>query len=124
MSFDLYLVLLQVGLTLPTLLPAIAVRSYRTFSPLPTTRRFIFCGTCRKLALPRSYLALCPTEPGLSSNDLVSSVIAWPSLNEKFYYELSYDGSGITHLILKLTANGSYAVACVRNTFESSRHVA
>ena len=42
MSFGLYLVLLQVGFTLPMLLPAIAVRSYRTISPLPHTRGGIF----------------------------------------------------------------------------------
>ncbi len=46
-----------------------AVRSYRTFSPLPITndRRFIFCGTFRRLTPPRRYLAPCPVEPGLSS---------------------------------------------------------
>ncbi len=30
-------------------------------------RRYIFCGTFRRLAPPRRYLALCPMEPGLSS---------------------------------------------------------
>tara|TARA_B100001989_G_scaffold128627_1_gene90951 strand:+ start:2848 stop:3087 length:240 start_codon:yes stop_codon:yes gene_type:complete len=30
-----YLVLLPAGFTMPTLLPAAAVRSYRTFSPFP-----------------------------------------------------------------------------------------
>jgi hypothetical protein len=30
-------------------------------------RRYIFCGTIRRLAPPRSYLAPCPVEPGLSS---------------------------------------------------------
>ncbi len=44
-----------------------AVRSYRTISPLPPRGRFIFCGTFRRLAPPRCYLALCPVEPGLSS---------------------------------------------------------
>ena len=48
-----------------------AVRSYRTISPLPATpkthRRYIFCGTFRRLTPPRRYLALCPVEPGLSS---------------------------------------------------------
>ncbi len=73
-----YLVLLQVGFTVPPALAG-AVRSYRTFSPLPipgTTdgiaggsvyRRFVFCGTFRGLAPPRRYLAPCPVEPGLSS---------------------------------------------------------
>jgi hypothetical protein len=48
-----------------------AVRSYRTISPLPTRqsgfRRCVFCGTFRRLAPPRRYLAPCPAEPGLSS---------------------------------------------------------
>ena len=49
-----------------------AVRSYRTFSPLPACtecrrRRYIFCGTFHRLAPPRRYLASCPAEPGLSS---------------------------------------------------------
>ncbi len=44
-----------------------AVRSYRTFSPLPPRGRYIFCGTFRGLAPPRHYLAPCPMEPGLSS---------------------------------------------------------
>ncbi len=29
--------------------------------------RYIFCGTFRRLTPPRCYLALCPMEPGLSS---------------------------------------------------------
>jgi len=49
----------------------IAVRSYRTFSPLPTgqgqVRRCIFCGTFHRLTPSRRYLAPCPSEPGLSS---------------------------------------------------------
>ncbi len=74
-----YLVLLQVGFTLPPALAG-AVRSYRTISPLPnlptqlrttarSIRRYIFCGTFRRLAPPRRYLAPCPMEPGLSSAD-------------------------------------------------------
>jgi len=30
-------------------------------------RRYVFCGTFRRLAPPRRYLAPCPMEPGLSS---------------------------------------------------------
>ena len=50
-----------------------AVRSYRTFSPLPPATwrrrgwRYVLCGTVRRLAPPRRYLAPCPAEPGLSS---------------------------------------------------------
>ena len=49
-----------------------AVRSYRTFSPLPGAlpRRYLFCGTFRGLAPPRRYLASCPLKPGLSSRRL------------------------------------------------------
>ena len=50
----------------------LAVRSYRTVSPLPripegTVRRSALCCTFRRLAPPRRYLAPCPVEPGLSS---------------------------------------------------------
>ena len=65
-----------------------AVRSYRTFSPLPnhtslsthltvvlrTSRliwRYIFCCTSRRLAPPRRYLAPCSAEPGLSSDPVL-----------------------------------------------------
>jgi len=48
-----------------------AVRSYHTISPLPAYpqifRRYIFCGTFRRLTPPRCYLASCPVKPGLSS---------------------------------------------------------
>ena len=65
-----YLVLLQVGFTLPRNVTTRAVRSYRTISTLPVPeghRRYIFCCTFRRLAPPRRYLAPCPPEPGLSS---------------------------------------------------------
>jgi hypothetical protein len=60
------------GLPCRTTLAPYAVRSYRTLSPLPRTsgdavRRSALCCTGRQLTLPRSYLALCPAEPGLSS---------------------------------------------------------
>jgi len=38
-----------------------AVRSYRTFSPLPINRRSIFCGTFPKLTLAGRYPASCLT---------------------------------------------------------------
>jgi hypothetical protein len=63
-----YLVLLQAGFTVPRAVTSRAVRSYRTFSPLPARgRRFVFCGTFRGLTPPRRYLAPSPKEPGLSS---------------------------------------------------------
>jgi len=78
----LYLVLLQVGFTLPLLLPATRCALTAPFHPYPAThfiipgkidtmkwmaRRYTFCCTSRKLSLPRCYLALYPVEPGLSS---------------------------------------------------------
>ena len=36
-------------------------------TPENVSRRYIFCGTFRRLAPPRRYLAPCPMEPGLSS---------------------------------------------------------
>jgi hypothetical protein len=54
-----------------------AVRSYRTFSPLPNVAlglaasssggRYIFCATVRRVAPPGNYPAHCPVEFGLSS---------------------------------------------------------
>jgi hypothetical protein len=41
-------------------------------------RRYIFCGTFRRLAPPRRYLAPCPKEPGLSSTRK-RAAIAWPT---------------------------------------------
>ncbi len=72
-----YLALLRVEFTMPRTVASRAVRSYRTLSPLPDPtcvghRRFALCCTCRKLALPRRYLAPCPMEPGLSSPSSVS----------------------------------------------------
>jgi len=63
-----YLVLLQVGFTLPQLLPAARCALTAPFQPyLTEIRRYIFCGTCHKLTLSRRYLAPCSLEPGLSS---------------------------------------------------------
>ena len=49
----------------------LAVRSYRTISPLPRVPKnrsaVSFCCTIRRLAPPRRYLAPYPVEPGLSS---------------------------------------------------------
>lgn len=67
----LYLVLLQVGFSLPQLLPVARCALTAPFHPYPPSLsengRYIFCGTFRRLTPPRDYLALCPMEPGLSS---------------------------------------------------------
>lgn len=58
------------GVYLAATVTSNAVRSYRTiqpYRPLTRRRRYIFCCTCRRLTPPRSYLAPCPLEPGLSS---------------------------------------------------------
>src|SRR5215216_1586465 len=44
-----------------------AVRSYRTFSPLPVDGRYFFCATVLQVALTGNYPAHCPAEFGLSS---------------------------------------------------------
>ncbi len=82
-----YLVLLRVGFTVPPRVATGAVRSYRTFSPLPPARRrarrSVFCGTFRGLTPPRYYLAPCPVEPGLSSprgaEAAMRGATAWPT---------------------------------------------
>jgi len=63
-----YLVLLRVGFTLPHLLPNARCALTTPFHPYRSEDwRYIFCGTFRRLAPPRRYLAPCPMEPGLSS---------------------------------------------------------
>jgi len=88
-----YLVLLQAGFAVPRAVTSRAVRSYRTFSPLPglvrrPVRRYIFCGTFHGLAPSRRYLAPCPKEPGLSSATSSVTAIALPTptfLDSGFY---------------------------------------
>jgi len=93
-----YLVLLRAGFTVPRTVTSRAVRSYRTFSPLPIKaprdddRRFVFCGTFHGLAPPRCYLAPCPKEPGLSSaikdsDCLASSGVSEPHILLHFEFE-------------------------------------
>ena len=64
-----YLVLLQVGFSVPQLLPITRCALTAPFHPylILKTRRYILCGTFRRLTSPRRYLALYPMEPGLSS---------------------------------------------------------
>ena len=66
-----YLVLLRAGFTLPLLLPAARCALTAPFHPCRSAgsrlRRSVFCGTFRRLAPPKRYLAPCPAEPGLSS---------------------------------------------------------
>jgi len=94
-----YLALLQVGFTIASSVTRPAVRSYRTFSPLPLANewRFPFCCTFRRLSPPRRYLALCPMEPGLSSPSFEAAT-AWPTRakhttgnpsNRKFFLSVS-----------------------------------
>jgi len=42
-------------------------------------RRCLFCGTFRRLAPPRNYLAPCPVEPGLSSPASIAGATARPT---------------------------------------------
>jgi hypothetical protein len=66
-----YLVLLRVGFTMPPVLPPARCALTTPFHPYRPAvsgfRRYLFCGTFRRLAPPRRYLAPCPAEPGLSS---------------------------------------------------------
>ena len=65
-----YLVLLQVGFTMPLMLPSTRCALTAPFHPYRTAsaiRRFAFCCTGRRITPPRRYLAPCPMEPGLSS---------------------------------------------------------
>src|SRR5690606_689899 len=72
----------------------LAVRSYRTVSPLPDPdppcgvpghRRSALCCTFRRLAPPRRYLAPCPVEPGLSSACLRMTRLSGRLRGDVFY---------------------------------------
>src|SRR5690606_17496879 len=74
-----YSVLLRVGFTLPHALPHARCALTAPFHTYRTcARRYIFCGTFRRLAPPRRYLAPCPMEPGLSSRNEFPAT-AWPT---------------------------------------------
>jgi hypothetical protein len=80
-----------------------AVRSYRTISPLPARWRYIFCGTCHRLASSRRYLAPCPTEPGLSSqtpDKLLNRVRAIAQLARCAFYTSASTGNSIAAIYL------------------------
>jgi len=66
-----YLVLLRVGFTVPygvgPVRGALLPHPFTLACALAGHRRSALCCTGRQLALPRSCLALCPVEPGLSS---------------------------------------------------------
>ena len=66
-----YLVLLRVGFTVPygvgPVRGALLPHPFTLTCALAGHRRSALCCTGRQLTLPRSYLALCPAEPGLSS---------------------------------------------------------
>ena len=70
---DAYLVLLQVGFTLPLLLPVARCALTAPFHPYllgvctPNIGGSALCCTFRQFTLPRRYLALCPLKPRLSS---------------------------------------------------------
>ena len=109
-----YLVLLQMGFTMPSAFTN-AVRSYRTFSPLPTdSRRYLFCGTFRRLTSPRCYLASCPMEPGLSSTalrqnssdhpaDLLSTILLFIFVFFKDNFTRKRESPFINHISLEIS---------------------
>ena len=51
-----------------------------TGMPEGLRRRYVFCGTFRRLTPPRRYLAPCPAEPGLSSISTRDTATARPAL--------------------------------------------
>lgn len=74
------------GWSLPSItITSYLVSSYLTISPLPASRRYLFCCTSRKLTLPRCYLAPCPLESGLSSD--LESAITFQSVVGLLYIE-------------------------------------
>ena len=106
-----YLVLLRAGFTVPRAVTSRAVRSYRTFSPLPTTtngdRRYIFCGTFHGLTPPRRYLAPCPKEPGLSSVANYSDCLANSGFLGRGVYTNTRSRGLLDKLVVKINNDNS-----------------
>jgi len=61
---------------------------FHPYRRLAALRRYIFCGTFRRLAPPRRYLAPCPMEPGLSSTPC-GTAIAWPTPGVSFKLQVA-----------------------------------
>ena len=84
-----YLVLLRVGFALPLMLPSARCALTAPFHPYlplqPRVRRYVFCGTFRRLTPPRRYLAPCPAEPGLSSLAAGASATVRPTPAAQVY---------------------------------------
>ena len=79
-----------------------AVGSYPTFSPLPFGYKggLFSVALFRRLAAPRRYLAVCPVELGLSSNDPSSrpSATIGPTTSSGQYYGASLaSGKALSH---------------------------
>ena len=78
-----YLVLLRVGFTVPRGVSpargALLPHPFTLTCALAGHRRFALCCTGRQLTPPRSYLALCPVEPGLSSTRTRRDATARPT---------------------------------------------
>jgi len=75
-----YSVLLQAGLAVPALLPARAVRSYRTFSPLPSKEGGLFSvALSLRSPWPGVTRRLVSMEPGLSSAGIKPDAAIRPS---------------------------------------------
>ncbi len=82
-------------------------------------RRYIFCGTFRRLAPPRRYLATCPVEPGLSSVDkqqrLSDRLPVMENIGNRGRLQVSFKqdpgpGNPITQAVEK---PGSHAYSCI-----------
>ena len=82
-STPAYLVLLRGGFTMPVLLPvrrwALTPPFHPCLIPSRGHRRSALCCTFRRVAPPRSYLAHCPGEPGLSSAVARGDALVHPS---------------------------------------------
>jgi len=65
-------------------------------------RRFAFCGTFRRFAPPRHYLAPCPAEPGLSSR-----CVRFSAHNQRLPGRL---GTSISHSSMRSVLNNTLLV--------------
>jgi hypothetical protein len=84
-----YLVLLQVGFAVPQLLPVTRCALTAPFHPYPATSagRYIFCGTFRRFAPPRRYLAPCPRSPDFPPPKKIGSdCLGWLTLKDSLFF--------------------------------------
>jgi len=92
------------------------VRSYRTISPLPASRRAVcFCATFRRVAPPGCYPAPCPVELGLSSVAMALVLRSEASSHSSIGHRGRGRSAHSTPIVSHIALDGAWArMACLR----------